>query len=313
MNFFKLYIGDYQRDTGTLTLAEHGAYLLMLQHLYATEQPLPTGRDLHRLLRAESKAERDAIDRVASRFWVERDGGLVNGRAMDEIQKGLQQRAVNREVGKRGGRPKKAPPETESDSETKTDSVSKTKTESVSESVPKSEPNHNPNQTPDTRHQTVNDRNAHTDNPRAPDPDPPDAPDGAVRASPSMAGAVCVALRAAGMPRANPSHPKLLALVGQGAGVDAFVAAWHDVRAAGKAVSDPFAYVLGRVAGQLAQAQQVADAATVVPLRPAPKSETFRERDDRLARERVASLTGRSAQPAGVVIDVESTMKRIAE
>jgi len=96
MNFFKLYIGDYQRDTGTLTLAEHGAYLLMLQHYYATERALPIGRDLHRLLRAETKAERDAIDTVAKRFWTEADGGLINPRADEEIAKGREQAKVNR-------------------------------------------------------------------------------------------------------------------------------------------------------------------------------------------------------------------------
>jgi uncharacterized protein YdaU (DUF1376 family) len=69
VNFVKLYMGDYLRDTGTLTLAQHGAYMLMLLEFYATERPLPTGRDLHRLLRADSKAERDAIDFVAGKFW----------------------------------------------------------------------------------------------------------------------------------------------------------------------------------------------------------------------------------------------------
>jgi uncharacterized protein YdaU (DUF1376 family) len=96
INFFKLYIGDYQRDTGTLTLAEHGAYLLMLQHYYATERALPTGRELHRLLRAETKADRDAIDAVAERFWTEGDGGLINPRADEEIAKGREQAKVNR-------------------------------------------------------------------------------------------------------------------------------------------------------------------------------------------------------------------------
>jgi uncharacterized protein YdaU (DUF1376 family) len=108
LNFFKLYIGDYQRDTGTLTLAEHGAYMLMLQYFYATEQALPSGRDLHRLLRAETKAERDAIDNVAAKFWrFDSSVGLVNDRALAEIKKREHQAAVNREAGKKGGRPRK--------------------------------------------------------------------------------------------------------------------------------------------------------------------------------------------------------------
>lgn len=118
MNFFKLYIGDYQRDTGTLTLAEHGAYMLMLQHYYATEQPLPTGRDLHRLLRAETKAERDAIDAVADRFWTAAETGLVNERADEEIKKGRAQATINRAIAVQREEQKRATktPRTEHDS-----------------------------------------------------------------------------------------------------------------------------------------------------------------------------------------------------
>ena len=147
MNFFKLYIGDYQRDTGTLTLAEHGAYLLMLQYYYATETPLPTGRELHRLLRAESKQERDAIDRVASQFWELTETGWVNDRAWEEIEKGQKQRTTNQELGKRGGRPKKTESDTKKETESKTESVSKPK------------PNNNPNQTPDTIARSNSDTN----------------------------------------------------------------------------------------------------------------------------------------------------------
>ena len=142
MNFFKLYVGDYQRDTAHLSVTEHGAYLLMLQHYYATERPLPTGKALHRMLRAQDKVEREAIDSVVEQYWVEEAEGLINARARQEIAKSDHQRSVNREVGKRGGRPKR----------TETESVSK----SVHESVHESEPNDNPNQTPDTRHQRSN-------------------------------------------------------------------------------------------------------------------------------------------------------------
>lgn len=134
MNFFKLYIGDYQRDTAHLSIAEHGAYMLMLQHYYATEKPLPVGKALHRMLRAQDKTERDAIDTVAAQFWVESDAGLDNSRATEEIRKAVHQRTVNQEIGKRGGRPK----------------ATGHKTESVSESDGEREPINNPNhsQTP---------------------------------------------------------------------------------------------------------------------------------------------------------------------
>lgn len=141
MNFFKLYIGDYQRDTAHLSVTEHGAYMLMLQHYYATERPLPTGKALHRMLRAQDKAERDAIDAVAAQFWTATDAGLVNERADKEIAKAEHQRTVNREVGKRGGRPKATERQTE------------TVTESVSETEPIDNPNHS--QTPDIEEPTV--------------------------------------------------------------------------------------------------------------------------------------------------------------
>lgn len=107
MNFYKHHIGDYQKKTAHLTLAEHGAYLLMLHHYYATETPLPLpGRDLYRMLRAHSKVDHEAIKSVAKQFWQSTDGGLINGRANEELQKADGQRRHNQIVGKLGGRPK---------------------------------------------------------------------------------------------------------------------------------------------------------------------------------------------------------------
>jgi uncharacterized protein YdaU (DUF1376 family) len=99
LNFYKHYIGDYQRDTGHLSLAEHGAYRLMLDTFYATEKPLPTDRkSLYRLLRADGPAERKAIDVIASEFWTETESGLVNERANSEIEKAEKQADANRQI-----------------------------------------------------------------------------------------------------------------------------------------------------------------------------------------------------------------------
>lgn len=142
MNWFKLYIGDYQRDTAHLTVTEHGAYLLMLQHYYATEKPLPVGKSLHRMLRAQDKQEREAIDAVSSQFWTVTDAGLVNHRADRELAKAGEQADTNRAIAvAREARRKVA--------------------RTVHESCADRGTNDQPNQTPDTRHQT-NTEDPHT-------------------------------------------------------------------------------------------------------------------------------------------------------
>jgi uncharacterized protein YdaU (DUF1376 family) len=120
MNYYEHHIGDYQRKTAHLTLAEHGAYTLMLQTFYATERPLPADRKvLYRLLRADSVAERKAVDSVTAQFWERTDAGLTNNRAgevLDNYKRWVDQQKAN---GKRGGRP----PKTDGLSETKPNGV----------------------------------------------------------------------------------------------------------------------------------------------------------------------------------------------
>lgn len=71
MNFYKHYPGDYARGTAHLSLAEHGAYRLMLDQFYGAGRPLPGNRkSLYRLLRAETADEKRAVDNVAIGFWV---------------------------------------------------------------------------------------------------------------------------------------------------------------------------------------------------------------------------------------------------
>ena len=82
MNFYKRFIGDYQRDTGHLSMSDHGAYTLMLDIYYGTEKPLPKDRkSLYRLLRATEKTERESVDRVIDEYWTETDDGFENSKA----------------------------------------------------------------------------------------------------------------------------------------------------------------------------------------------------------------------------------------
>src|SRR6056297_3483324 len=96
------------RDTGALSLAEHGAYTLMLDIYYSTEKPLPFGSKLHRLLRCTTAKEKSAVDAIVAEFWTHTDGGLINERAAEELEKAEKIREKNQKNGKSGGRPKGA-------------------------------------------------------------------------------------------------------------------------------------------------------------------------------------------------------------
>ncbi len=87
MNFYKHFLGDYARDTKDLSLLEHGAYRLLLDHVYATEDRLPDDRkQLYRIVGAMTPVERKAVDKVADRFFpVNGDGRRHNKRAEEEI------------------------------------------------------------------------------------------------------------------------------------------------------------------------------------------------------------------------------------
>lgn len=249
MNFFKLYIGDYQRDTAHLSIAEHGAYMLMLQHYYATEKPLPDGKALHRMLRAQTKVERDAIDFVAATFWTRTDGGFVNERADQEITKAGEQAETNARI----AREREAKRRVSRSPQIQSTNTQRNEHDSCT--------NDQPNQTPDTRHHSQTpereESNTHTDALSL-------TPDGVVCVGPTMASAVCVALRAQGLAGVNPSHPKLIALLAEGAPIDAFIQAARSP--ATLKSSRQFAYVLGTVEGQMQQAANIVKQATRSPV-----------------------------------------------
>ena len=56
MNYWERHIGDYARDAGHLTMLEHGAYTLLLDRYYSTEQPIPADQ-AHRICRARTRAD----------------------------------------------------------------------------------------------------------------------------------------------------------------------------------------------------------------------------------------------------------------
>ena len=99
MKYYKRWIGDYQRDTGHLTMAEHGAFTLMLDVHYATGRSLPRDKEaLYRLLRAITKDEQAAVEAVLAQFWTQTDDGWVNDRAAKEITRSSRLAETNRRI-----------------------------------------------------------------------------------------------------------------------------------------------------------------------------------------------------------------------
>lgn len=96
-----------------------------------------------------------------------------------------------------------------------------------------------------------------------------------------LAGAACMAIKKAGVSAVNPSHPKLISLIDKGISAQQFADAAAIAVERGKG----FGYVLGIVEGQIADA--LAPIKTRANTEP---GETFRERDDRLARERIEAI-----------------------
>lgn len=110
MNYYERYCGDYQRDTAHLSLAEHGAYTMLLDTYFSVEKPLPKELpSLYRVCRAMTRLEQHAVKVVADQFFPvsEMDGLRHNHRADREIAKARPKIEAARINGRKGGRPPK--------------------------------------------------------------------------------------------------------------------------------------------------------------------------------------------------------------
>jgi len=86
--WYSFYPADYGRDTGHLTLVEHGAYRVLMDHYYAHEAPLPANvARLFRLCRAKSEDEKKAVRFVLKEFFAKEADGYRHKRIEAEIAK----------------------------------------------------------------------------------------------------------------------------------------------------------------------------------------------------------------------------------
>lgn len=86
MHYYAKNIGDYARDTGHLSMTEHGAYNLLMDVCYATERPLPLDRvRVYALVRAIERRDRAAVDKCMEDFFDLREDGYHQKRIDAEI------------------------------------------------------------------------------------------------------------------------------------------------------------------------------------------------------------------------------------
>ena len=100
MNYYERHLGDYAKDTAHLTMIEHGAYSLLLDRYYGTEQGIPADQ-AHRVARARTREEKQAVDAVLGEFFTLVDGVWINQRAEEEIRRERKKRAALKDLQER--------------------------------------------------------------------------------------------------------------------------------------------------------------------------------------------------------------------
>jgi uncharacterized protein YdaU (DUF1376 family) len=110
MEFYRKYPGDYRKKTARLSLAEHGAYNLLMDETYATEGPPPVDEmECFRICGALNQTEQEAVRRVLAMFFPVVNGARINKRAAEQLPIEQHRRHVAKANGKNGGRPQMFP------------------------------------------------------------------------------------------------------------------------------------------------------------------------------------------------------------
>jgi uncharacterized protein YdaU (DUF1376 family) len=290
VNYYERYCGDYQRDTAHLSLAEHGAYTMLLDTYFSVEKPLPEDlASLYRVCRAMTRLEQQAVKNVAEQFFPVSgiDGLRHNQRADREIAKARPKIEAARINGRKGGRPPKessrqVPHGAPNASHRIPDGLS-TGSGNATREIPLGKPAGKTHQHQHQHHLQHQFHHQFHTNMGCGYTDAVDLPeeqaymDGLVpdsvspaphlvtglevletesrgAVSPGLAGACCKTLARHGVQGCNPHHPILLALLQAGAVEDEFVQAAGNAVAKGKA---NFAYVIGTVKRQREEAAKL--------------------------------------------------------
>lgn len=248
MNYYEFHIGDYLKNTAHLSMLEDSAYRRLIDAYYTREAPLPIERRAcHKLCRASSKDEREAVDYVLDEFFTQHDDGWHNDRCDEEIasyyakKPAAEEKRENAKERQRKARERRKAIFEELSSHGIHMPWNATTEQAQAElSRVKSQPvtcDNTATQTPVPSHQS-----------------PGLTSSLSTSTVGTYAGAVCARLKSeAGMLDVNPLHPKLLALIDAGITDDELVAAGHEAKQRGKG----FAYAMATAEGRRRDAANV--------------------------------------------------------
>lgn len=101
--YLPLYVGDYLRDTGYLTLEQHGAYFMLLMRLWSAGGGLPSDEGKLARIAGVSVKKWRPIWADLSAFFEVADGQITHKRITAELGKAGALRAKRAAAGAKGG------------------------------------------------------------------------------------------------------------------------------------------------------------------------------------------------------------------
>jgi uncharacterized protein YdaU (DUF1376 family) len=84
VNYYPHHIGDYAKDTRALTQAEHGAYRLLIDEAYSSENGVDA-EEVYAISCAHTPSEKKNTDRVLAKFFTLTDGRYYQKRIDSEV------------------------------------------------------------------------------------------------------------------------------------------------------------------------------------------------------------------------------------
>lgn len=235
MNYYKRHLGDYAKDTKTLSIYEHGVYTVLLDEYYTTESPL-SADDVEALCRPSNAKERASVNKVLVKYF-KREGDFWRhsyaDRVIAEASEKSEKAAAS--ASKRWGKNMRSHSEGNANA-----------SETHSEGNASHKPLANSHEIEASR--------------QAPD----------IRSEPTPAARACLLMRKAGCVQTNPSHPDLLAAIAEGVDPQALADTAAEGIAAGK--PKPFAWAIATARGRHAEGAAVIPPARAGPMQAPSKT-----------------------------------------